>query len=153
MIAWGNAAEWFAAVGTVGALTVSLYLIWNERSLRTNQQARRMAVWAEWDRTVAGQKPRKYFVYISNAGDSPVRAKITRVGNNHYPVIMGVIPPHDTKDWGLEEDKFPPEGTAPFVEIEFVDLDRVYWQCTSEGVLRKVSGKHDDNWYGRVAEC
>lgn len=146
MIAWGNAAEWFAAVGTVGALAVSLYLIWNERSLRINQQARRMAVWSEWDRTVAGQNPRKFFVYISNAGDSPVHARISKVGGSNYPVIMGVIPPHGIKDWGLEEDKFPPEGNAPFVEIEFMDLDRVYWQCNSDGVLRKVRRRTDVNW-------
>jgi hypothetical protein len=139
MIVWGSAPEWFAAVGTVGALVVSLYLIWNERSLRINQQAKSMAVWAEWDRAVAGQNPRQYFIYINNAGDSPVRAEITRVGKVPYPVIrMGVIPPHDTKNWGLEEDRFPPKGNPPFVEIEFLDLDRVRWQCNSDGVLRKA---------------
>lgn len=139
MIAWGSAPEWFAAVGTVGALAVSLYLIWNERSLRINQQARSMAVRVEWNRAVAGQNPRKYFIYINNAGDSPVRAEITRVGDARYPVIkMGVIPPHDTKDWDLEEDKFLPESDPPFVEIEFLDLDGVRWQCNSDGVLRNA---------------
>jgi hypothetical protein len=144
MIAWGDAPAWFAAVGTVGALGASIYLIWNERSLRINQQAKCVAVWAEWKRDGPDPNPRQFSVYIKNSSDSPVFAEITRVGNMPYPVDMGVIPPHDTTDWGLPEDEFPPEGGRPFVVINFRDVNRIRWQCDSAGRLRKAPRRAND---------
>jgi hypothetical protein len=144
MIAWGDAPGWFAAVGTVGALGISLYLIWNERNLRVNQQARRVAVWAEWKRTGRpDSNPRQYYAYINNSSDSPVFVELmsackTSTGNPLEEVIMGVVAPHDIADYGLRESLFSPDSDPPYIKMTFRDIDRVRWHCDSSGLLRKA---------------
>ena len=144
MIAWGDAPGWFAAVGTVGALGISLYLIWNERNLRVNQQARRVAVWAEWKRTGRpDSNPRQYYAYINNSSDSPVFVELmsvckTSTGSPLEEVIMGVVAPHDIADYGLRESLFSPDDDPPYIKMTFRDIDRVRWHCDSSGLLRKA---------------
>lgn len=144
MISWGDVPDWFAAIGTVGALSVSLYLIWNERSLRINQQARRVAVWAEWKRTGSpDSSPRQYYAYINNSSDSPVFVELMNVAKTPEDdpaekVILGVVAPHHMADYGLNERLFLPDGDPPYVEIEFRDVDRVRWKCDSNAILRRI---------------
>jgi hypothetical protein len=144
MVQWGNIADWFAAVGTVSAVGVSLYLIWNERKLRLSQQAHRVAVWAEWRREDHSDvTPRQYFAYINNASDSPIYGErlTASTAKGSDPLMrdsIGIVSPHGFADYGLYENDFPPEGDVPYVELQFFDVDRVRWSCDSEGSLRRV---------------
>jgi hypothetical protein len=144
MISWGDVPDWFAAVGTVGALSVSLYLIWNERSLRINQQARRIAVWTEWKRTESPDStPRQYYAYVNNASDSPVFVERMIVAKTPEDVpaenvTLGVVAPHHLADYGLSEISFPPDGDPPYAVVEFRDVDRARWKCDSNAMLRRI---------------
>ena len=51
---------------------------------------------------------------------------------------MGVVPPHDLADYGLQESLFPPDSDPPHIKMTFRDIDRVRWQCDSSGLLRKA---------------
>lgn len=144
-MAYGTVADWFTAVGTVGAFFVALYLLNQERLLRLGAQAAHVSVWAEWKRTVGGQDPteRQYFAYIDNSSDAPVYVDLMQVMREEgdepgLEIEMGTVPAHDTADYGLDEADFPSSGEPPYVEIFFLDSNRVRWRRDSRAVLEKI---------------
>jgi hypothetical protein len=153
---FGNVPEWFAAIGTVGALCVSLGLVWHERRLRRAQDelratefARRVAVWAEWRRTEGepDTSPRQFFAYVRNWNDAPVYVPSLWANREDGEdadepgewIELGMVPPHDTTNYGLDLQEFPPDGPRPFVAIAFRDLDGYPWQCDSTAKLTRLS--------------
>jgi hypothetical protein len=138
----GSVADWFAAVGTVGALFVSLYLVQQERGFRLRAQASRVSAWAEWDRSQSGRHERPFFAYVNNSSEAPIYVDVMTVsdheGRNPLHVRIGTVPAHETRDYGLDVTSFPPGGKVPLVEIEFLDADRVRWRRNSRAALQRI---------------
>jgi hypothetical protein len=140
----GSVPDWLAAVGTVGALFFSLTLHRENRRMRTREQAARISVWAEWKRTPDRHdaSERQYFAYINNASDAPIYVELMQVhrGPDHPPeeVEMGTVPGHDTVDYGLDEEHFPPGDDPPFIDITFLDSNRIRWSLDSRATLKRL---------------
>lgn len=142
---FGSVADWLAAIGTVGALFVSLNLLREDRRMRAREQATRISVWTEWRRSPDHHdtSEREYFAYINNASDAPIYVDLMRV--HHTPddppdllVEMGTVPAHDTADYGLDVEDFRPDGLPPYVSITFLDTNRVPWSLDSRAVLKRL---------------
>lgn len=150
----GSLADWVAAggavvaaVGTVGALGVALSLLREDRRLRAVAQATHVSVWAEWRRS-SDRYERQFFAYINNAGDAPIYVEDLRAGFEGSgpigPVIqVGTVPAGGTSDYGLSEVHFPPGGEVPYLQIRFLDTNRVWWLLDSRARLTRV-GRRDE---------
>jgi hypothetical protein len=141
----GSIPEWLAAIGTVGALFLSLLLLREDRRLRTVAQAARISVWAEWKRSqeLHDTTERQYFAYINNASDAPIYVELMKVSSKRddtprLPVRIGTVPAHETVDYGVSEVDFPPKGNPPYVDITFLDTNRVRWHLDSRAVLKRL---------------
>ena len=136
-------ADAVAALGTAGALMVSLYLLWDERKLRLREQASKVAVWVEWERSLQHDTtPRQFFAYVKNSSDDPVYVEALTIDDNPEPaVVWGTVPGHELTDDGLDVGQFPPSGEVPSVAIEFLDVNRVLWRRDSKGALVRI-GAH-----------
>jgi len=153
----GSLADWVAAggavvaaVGTVGALGVALSLLREDRRLRAVAQATHVSVWAEWRRSSDRYdlSERQFFAYINNAGDAPIYVEDLRAGFEGSgpigPVIqVGTVPAGGTSDYGLSEVLFPPGGEVPYLQIRFLDTNRVWWLLDSRARLTRV-GRRDE---------
>jgi hypothetical protein len=140
-------AEWVAAIGTSGALIVSLWIVLEDRRSRRIDQARRISVWSEWKRVPGGHDPtpRQFFVYIHNSSDSPIFVEQLRAVQWHgadeaveEEVRWGVVPAHAIDDYGLEESLFDPNLERPIVEMTFSDVDALRWFRDSFGKLKAL---------------
>jgi hypothetical protein len=68
-----------AALGTAGALGVSLHILFDERKVRLREQASKVAAWTEWEQTRLRDKTsRRFFAYVKNSSDDPIYG---RAGN------------------------------------------------------------------------
>lgn len=142
---FGTVPDWFAAVGTVGALFVSLVLLREDRRLRSSEQAGQVSAWAEWRREGRPQDttPRQWFVYVNNASGAPVYVEVVNVarGPGNGPTLsieFGTVAAHDTVDYGLPEEEFQPLGDHPFVDVTFIDARRMRWRVDSKAVLKRL---------------
>jgi hypothetical protein len=146
----GNAAEWFAAVGTVGALLAMLGFHVSDVTERKRAHARRVAVWSEWDRREQGDSPRQFYAYVLNSGEAPVYVHrlfaATERGSGPAEIVeFGIVAPQDRQGWGLSVDTFPPDGAPPFVEILFTDVEEQLWRRDSQGALRREQRMPSDD--------
>jgi hypothetical protein len=140
----GSLPDWLAAIGTVGALFVSLGLLREDRRLRAVAQAARISVWAEWRRALEGHdtSERQYFAYINNASDAPIYVDLMQVSAEpddapRLLVEMGTVPAHETADYGLSDAEFPPGEDPPYLAISFLDTNRVGWSLDSRAILKR----------------
>jgi hypothetical protein len=141
----GSIPEWLAAIGTVGALFLSLLLPREDRRLRTVAQAARISVWAEWKRSqeLHDTAARQYFAYINNASDAPIYVELMKVSSERDDpprllVEIGTVPAHESADYGVSEADFPPGGDPPYVELTFLDTNRMRWNLDSRAVLKRL---------------
>jgi len=68
---WGSVADWFAAVGTVGALIFGFLLFANERRQARRAAADAFVIWSVSQSRAADGRPEIDF-YFHNAGTAPV---------------------------------------------------------------------------------
>lgn len=109
----GGLPDWLAAIGTVGALFVSLSLLREDRRLRAVAQSARISVWAEWRRAIEGHdtSERRYFAYINNASDAPIYVDLMQVSAEpddapRLLVEMGTV----RRDYGYQLPESVPEN-------------------------------------------
>jgi hypothetical protein len=169
LIEWGTVMEFFAAVGTVGALLVAYRLLRREAGRdeerareRRSDQARLVAAWVRiakvrksaW--TQQGWQPEDYEVRMLNSSPSPVydvRLIYAVVDEEGGRVGMGateapILPPEESS---LD---LPPDMIAKWkarkathptlvVDIEFTDGVGRRWRRTYDGVLTDLTDAKD----------
>lgn len=155
---WGNAAEWLAAVGTVGALMLTYLLLRKElRELRafeedrTASQAQSVAAWLDYQEAEGGPGWRDK-ILVRNASSGPVFNCVAYVfhpigadaddiaGNMPMEVVFDVVPPGGTldhpinRDW-IEEDRVVFPGLV--LEVAFTDGGGRHWRRNGSGTLER----------------
>jgi hypothetical protein len=145
---WGSMPDWFAAIGTVGALAVALVLLRGElQAQRRREQAERraqaekVAVWLE---DIHAERTK---VVLLNTSNLPIYGATVWVtgrfddsgpeGHPHHE--YGVVPP-GTVEVELptrSEGEAVPEGGYR-AAVEFGDARSVWWQRIPGGDLREI---------------
>lgn len=138
------AAAWFTAIGTVGTLAAAIGLHIVDVRDRKRAQARSVSVWAEWERREEeSDKPRQFYAYCRNTGEAAIYvtdglAYFEPNSESSERVKFGIVPPRETRRWGLDLAKFPPDReSAPSVWIKFI-ADEKSWRRDSEGHLDPI---------------
>ncbi|GLY18009.1 hypothetical protein Kisp01_50230 [Kineosporia sp. NBRC 101677] len=146
MISVGDAADVFAALGTVGAFGVSLYLLKQEQHREAARsederraQAAQVSAWLEARTAVNGG--RNVYFFVRNASDMPIyEVSLPGFGPSGDGLtpeaeFIGLVPPRETvqrpapKDW--LKDYFAPEP----VRVEFTDSRGRSWARDERGSL------------------
>ena len=90
-----------------------------------------VSVTVEWKRKPAPDPtPRRWVVYIRNAGDTAVTVKSVKViapGKRPFVIDWGTIQPGLLEDYELDESDFAPEGDRPEADVRIVDSDGRLW--------------------------
>jgi hypothetical protein len=158
---WGDVVpNWLAAVGTIGATAVAVWLAWREgqrakRAEVERDQLRREAaarvasqvvVWAESDGrgyNDAGQVVEKWVLHVRNGSDQAVYGvavsqEAALPGN---PLIFlgstASIPPQSTVQIGRGLETVTSERSVPRISITFLDPAGISWTRTPGGGLRR----------------
>ena len=91
----------------------------------------KVSVTVEWKRKpVPDSTPRRWVVYVQNAGDTAVTVKTVRVtapGKEPFVIDWGTIHPGVTEDYELEESGFEPTGDRPEAAVRFLDSYGRLW--------------------------
>jgi hypothetical protein len=134
----GNIADWTAAVGTVGTLSVAVWLASREVANRERQQAARVYSWLIWEAVGAGTEawPSVVRVAVCNASHEPI-----------YDALVTVISPD-----GTDVDSWPYPVLAPgddprpklttkhnslTCSMRFTDASGLGWSRDGDGILRR----------------
>lgn len=146
---WGSVPEWFAAIGTVGALFVALVLLRNELADRRRaaevadrRPADGIFAWAE-PRTDAGG----WQTFILNRSDEPIYDAVvyfTPLTDPAIPTqesVWGTIPPGGPKPGDRYGDRPGDLFGIPPVEIEFTDGRGRHWRRDARGQLQKLGSR------------
>ncbi len=149
-VRFGDLPSWFAAVGTVGALGVSLWLLRQQIQDRRVQsadrraaQARLVAGWAEGFR-FAGVPFPEVVLRVRNGSDLPVYEVSIRAA---YGVVgtfvrqLGSIGPDETRELRIQLPD-PPRADPSTPEMQFTDAGQRRWLRDAEGTLREL-GKRE----------
>jgi len=91
----------------------------------------RLSVTVEWKRRPKPDPtPRRWVVYLQNAGDTAVTVKTVRVtapGREPFVIDWGTIPPGVIEDYELKESDFEPAGDRPEAAVRFLDSYGRLW--------------------------
>lgn len=129
---YGDLPSWFSAIGTVGAFSIALYLLWlnivDRRSIQlreTESSCRSVSAWYD----LGGEKP---VIWVQNLGREPVYDLVVYVGNadvdfnapcddsNYYiEVVFDIIPPGGRLDCNVEKACI---SGAPFPDLPAIEL-------------------------------
>lgn len=151
-VEWGNAAEWVAAVGTVGALLLTYSLLRKElREFRNAQEDRTMAQatsvagWAEPRREPHGmEEDQRWVVLVHNASPAPVYDCVATFIDHssvdpRRELVFGTVPPGRVADFSTGEFVDGCSAVAwPEVELHFTDTRGVHWRRDGNGRLQRV---------------
>ena len=160
-MAWGNVPEWLAAVGTLGAFGVALWLLGRQLATyraseddRKLRDARRVATW--WEEFRDPNSNFKVRANVRNAGESPIYDTAVflgpAVGTEGRPppdkvtLHFGTVAPGNTSTIAIEasmveldietevsdEDGFFRGG---WIEVVFTDSAGRYWRRDRKGQL------------------
>ena len=92
----------------------------------------KVSVTVEWKRRpTPDPAPRRWVVYIRNAGDTAVTVKTVRViapGKRPFVIDWGTIQPGLLEDYELDESDFEPAGDRPEADVRFLDSDGRLWR-------------------------
>jgi hypothetical protein len=159
-INWGDAPSWFAAIGTVGAFGVSIFLFARSQIDRRLGQARLITAWQKQINVRA--KPYPIITYVVR-NDSQEPAFNVVMGamcgvRGTYVRHIGVIGPGEFKELRIFLAGSPrAEQYAP--DLAFVDAAGRQWLRNSRGKLMGASQlvvaniiKEDAGAYGSLAE-
>lgn len=143
IVDWGTVPDWFAGVGTVGALIIALVLLKNEMADRKRvaeshdrKPADAIFAWVQ-PRTDAGG----WEAYVMNRGDGPVYDAVvyyTPLTDPPLPTVesvWGTIPPGDARPGDRYADHPTDLFGIPPVEIEFTDGRGRHWRRKADGQL------------------
>lgn len=147
---WGSVPEWFAAIGTVGALFVALILLRNELADRRRaaevadrRPADGIFAWAE-PRTDAGG----WQTFVHNRSDEPIYDAVvyfTPLTDPPLPTeesVWGTVPPGGPKAGDRYGDRPGDLFGIPPVEIEFTDGRGRHWRRDDTGQLQRLDTRH-----------
>lgn len=102
----------------------------------------KLSATVEWKRKpTPDPTPRRWVVYIRNAGDTAVTVKTVKVtapGKRPFVIDWGTIQPGLLEDYELDESDFEPTGDRPDADVRFLDSDGRLWQLRG-AVLKLVS--------------
>ena len=146
-VEWGNVPGWFAAIGTVGALFVALWLLRTDMRDRKRtaevvdqKPANGIFAWVE-PRTDAGG----WQTFVHNRSDEPVYdavvyfTPLTDPPLRTVESVLGTIPPRrEAKPGDLYGDRPTDIFGIPPVEIEFTDGRGRHWRRDASGRLRRL---------------
>jgi hypothetical protein len=142
---FGTFPEWFAAVGTVGALGVSLWLVkqqhddrQDERREKRSSQARQVSIWVDG---VEETETNMIVSYIAqNASSNPiyqVDARLPTGTQGTFVRYLGMMGPSEKRRVRIMVGRAQPVGDkAP--EIVFVDSNDRTWHRGRRGVLSEA---------------
>lgn len=145
-IDWGSVPDWFAAIGTVGALVVALLLLGKE--LKDRRRAAALADLQPASQVFAWAKPEKarkgWATYVLNGSNEPIydvivrfTPRIDRSGAQTVERLWGTVAPGrpEKGDWYPND---PREVFGfPRVEIEFTDGRGRHWVRDPDGHLEQ----------------
>lgn len=166
---WGNVPEWIAAVGSLGALAVALWLLGAQlRTYRTSEQDRiqsdatRVSAW--WSTPEIAPV---VSVHIRNAGDNPVYDCVVFLGPSRQPppdssrtdswdFHFPIVPAGETLTKSVPSEHFILESQdhlpdqhgffrGAWVEIVFTDSAGRFWSRKRDGQLVKRKGPSMDS--------
>jgi hypothetical protein len=123
MLQWGWNPDSFAAVGTVGALCTSAWVILRDALLRHRKQAEHVVTWFA-RKTGSDQKDKGLFLYIRNKTTMPVYSVHVEYpkGSRDFPCIA----PEETVEAGFDE--------VVKCTVEFSDATgRRRWRRSTDG--------------------
>jgi hypothetical protein len=147
----GTLAEWFAAVGTIGAFVVALILLGRQMRAyraaeddRTRGQARGVAVWTR----IAGQHNSNEVrreIIVRNSSDTPIYNCVAFASQYWEPpefnfsVQIGTLPPDEDCVTEIPEGELsdPEVVRGPRVEVAFTDARGRHWRRLSSGELEE----------------
>ena len=141
----GTLPEWFAAIGTVGALSVSLYLLKQQRDDRQQEraearsaQARQVSIWAE---DVDDDGSHVIVSFISqNASSDPiyeVTARLPTGTQGTFIRYLGMMGPGERRLIRIMVGRAHPVGDKS-PEILFADSSDRHWYRGRRGALTEM---------------
>jgi hypothetical protein len=140
--AWGSVPDWFAAVGTVGALVATARLLAIEAGRRHDERSHGEAAQASlvtwWMGThVEGST---FEVHIRNSGDAPAYGAllVRRKTNN---LVLHTLPPGETLNIRYDFEVANP-GLASYeyehMYLHFMDTHHRAWRRGAWGILERL---------------
>ncbi len=139
-LALGDAATWVAAIGTVGTLSVSLFLLYRANSERRRDQARRIAAWME-EMTRGGTPPHELSYLIRNQSDEPVydvRLRAPCGVRGTFVRWLGTMGPGEARRLRIKLPGYPRADEYP-PDVSFRDSAGVSWIRSGRGRLSHPS--------------
>ena len=141
-VQFGTFPEWFAAVGTVGALAVSLWLLkqqhddrQDERREKRSSQARQVSIWVDG---VEETETNMIVSYIAQNGSSDpiyeVDARLPTGTQGTFVRYLGMMGPGEKRRVRIMVGRSQPVGDKS-PEIVFVDSNDRTWHRGRRGVL------------------
>ncbi len=141
----GTLPEWFAAIGTVGALLISLYLLkeqrddWQKERLEAlSAQARQVTIWAD---SVEDNGSNLVVSYIAqNASGDPIYAVTARLPTGTQGTFIryvGMMGPGERRRVRIMVGRAQPVGDKS-PEILFADSNDRTWYRGRRGVLAEI---------------
>ena len=134
---WGTVAEWFAAIGTVGALLLGLLILRNERRLAHRKDADALVTWARHVHAHLPNGDHSAFIQVNahNTGDRPVIDAILMIKDTNVSskfdrrAIKGLsldstVEPKQVVHYGIEPRM---HGALPELYLDFIDANNVRW--------------------------
>lgn len=140
---YGDLANWLSGVGTLGALVLSLALLFrqrqNARISQRRQQAELVAGWEDRFESQADPFP-VLFIRVRNGSELPVYMLQLRVSLGVCGTFVRSRPalaPGETREFPIPLPSLP-HGDLHSPEIKFTDVRTVTWHRSGAGVLREV---------------
>jgi len=153
-VQWGNVPTWLAAVGTIGAVVVAIWLALGDSRRRARAEQRRQAeVITAWVAQTIGQG---ILVKVANASN---QAAYRLIVSSSDATRQGDRPPGDPETWRAFVSELPPGETdvyvaweggmsaRPGVEIAFQDSAGRIWKRDYRGLLEALDDDHV-SYYG-----
>jgi len=157
-VQWGDAPTWLAAIGTIGAVVVALWVSLGESRRRARADERRQAeLITAWVSSRGGlisggiDKP-GIFVRVANASNQAAYRLIvsscdaTRQGDRpqgrspgDWRTFISELPPGEI---GVFVEWEPQMSSRPAVEIAFQDSAGRTWKRDYQGALEQLKGDH-----------
>lgn len=141
---WGSVPDWFAAVGTIGAVAVALYLAEKgARDQRGREREAQASCISSW------HQPGREDVVISNPSSSAIYNVAISFGvsygegepfqqGNEFNVFLRALPAGESR---IHEPPTPPElvGRELAVSVTFKDAQGVHWRRDATGKLYETA--------------
>lgn len=151
---WGDVPSWLSAIGTVGALLVAMWLLFEEikdrrasREADKQRVARRLSGWCEvkgdeailWIQNLSEEPAYDVVGYLGKAGTN--LESLPYPDNVYMEAGFGVVPPGQKLDFKIDDRRFFASDIfpdIPAVAIEFTDANGRHWRRLANGELKNI---------------